>query len=105
MHHSDTSNNEKLVQDIKAVVDDAEAILRATAGQAGEGVAELRTTLTSKLADAKNRLMTIDRAVVDKARLAAKATDEYVHENPWQSIIITGGVGFLIGYLISSRRD
>jgi len=105
MHHSDTSNNEKLVQDIKAVVDDAEAILRATAGQAGEGVAELRTTLTAKLADAKDRLMTMDRAVVDKARLAAKATDEYVHENPWQSIIITGGVGFLIGYLISSRRD
>lgn len=99
-----TTNNEKLVQDIKSVVADAEAILRATAGQTGEEVAELRATMTARLADAKARLIAVEEAVVEKARLAAKATDEYVHDNPWQSVIIAGGVGFLIGYL-ASRRD
>lgn len=98
------NNSEKLVQDIKSVVADAEAILRATAGQTGEEVAELRATMTAKLADAKARLIAVEEAVVEKAKLAAKATDEYVHENPWQSVIIAGGVGFLIGYL-ASRRD
>lgn len=99
-----TTNNEKLVQDIKSVVADAEAILRATAGQTGEEVAELRATMTAKLLDAKARLIAIEEAVVEKAKQAAKATDEYVHDNPWQSVIIAGGVGFLIGYLASRRN-
>lgn len=99
-----TTDNEQLVQDIKAVVADAEAILSATAGKTGEEVAEMRASVTAKLADAKARLLEMEEAVVAKARQAAKATDEYVHENPWQSVIIAGGIGFLIGYLVS-RRD
>ncbi|CAG0953479.1 putative protein YqjD [Methylophilaceae bacterium] len=105
MKTPETTNNEKLVQDIKAVVSDAEAILHATAGQAGGEIAQLRSTMTARLAEAKNRLMEAETAMVDKAKIAAKATDEYVHENPWQSIVIAGGVGFLVGYLVSSRRD
>jgi ElaB/YqjD/DUF883 family membrane-anchored ribosome-binding protein len=105
MSSQEPSNNEKLITDIKAVVSDAEAILSATAGQTGEKVAELRASLTAKIADAKVKLVAAEQAVVEKAKQAAKATDEYVHENPWQSVIIAGGVGFLIGYLISSRRD
>lgn len=99
-----TTDNEQLVQDIKAVVADAEAILSATAGKTGEEVAEMRASVTAKLADAKARLLEMEEAVVAKAKQAAKATDEYVHENPWQSVIIAGGIGFLIGYLVS-RRD
>lgn len=99
------AKNDNLIQDIKSVVDDAEAILRATAGQAGDGVTEMRATLTAKLADAKDRLLDMQQSVMDKTKQAAAATDEYVHENPWQSIIIAGGIGFIIGHLISSRRN
>lgn len=98
------TSNEKLITDIKSVVSDAEAILSATAGQTGEKVAELRASLTARLADAKAKLVSAEEAVVEKARQAAKATDEYVHENPWQSVIIAGGIGFIIGFL-ASRRD
>lgn len=98
------TNNEKLISDIKAVVSDAEAILSATAGQTGKEIAELRASLTARLADAKAKLISAEEAVVEKAKQAAKATDEYVHENPWQSVIIAGGIGFIIGYL-ASRRD
>jgi ElaB/YqjD/DUF883 family membrane-anchored ribosome-binding protein len=97
-------NNEKLISDIKSVVNDAEAILSATAGQTGEKIAELRASMAVRLADAKAKLISAEEVVVEKAKLAAKATDEYVHENPWQSVIIAAGVGFIIGYL-ASRRD
>lgn len=100
-----TATNEKLIADIKAVVSDAEAVLSATAGQTGEKVAELRASLMAKIADAKEKLVAAEEVVVEKAKQAAKATDEYVHENPWQSVIIAGGIGFLIGYLAASRRD
>jgi len=41
--------------------------------------------------------------VVDKAKVAAKATDEYVHDNPWKSIGIAAGVGLLVGAIIGRR--
>lgn len=98
------ASNEKLISDIKAVVSDAEAILSATAGQTGEKVAELRASLMTRLSDAKVRLVAAEEAVVEKAKQAAQATDEYVHENPWQSIIIAGGIGFIVGFLASRRN-
>jgi ElaB/YqjD/DUF883 family membrane-anchored ribosome-binding protein len=30
-------------------------------------------------------------------------TDEYVHENPWPSIGVAVGVGFVVGLLIGRR--
>lgn len=104
MSTTSATNNEKLVSDFKAVVADAEAILSATAGQTGEKVAELRAKLRDRLANAKDKLIAAEDIVVDKAKQAARATDDYVHDNPWQSVIIAGGIGFIIGYL-ASRRD
>lgn len=98
------TNGEKLVQDVRAVVADAEALLRDTSGKAGGEVAALHTAMMDRLLAAKDKLITLEEAVVEKTKHAAKVTDEYVHENPWQSAIIAGGVGFLIGYLVSSRR-
>ena len=47
---------QKLVDDLKSVVADAEDILRATAGVAGEKMAELRERVAERLGDAKVRL-------------------------------------------------
>ena len=51
-----TNNKEKLVSDMKVVVSDAEEILRATAGVAGEKVGELRERIIDRLRDAKVRI-------------------------------------------------
>lgn len=101
---SDTAEHrEKLMADLKLVVADAEALLHATAGQAGEGVAELRQRVQASLSQAKDGLIHVQHAVVEKARATAKATDEYVHENPWSSVGIAAGVGLLVGLLIGRR--
>ena len=39
--------------------------------------------------------------VVDRTRAAAKATDQLVHENPWQSIALATAVGFLVGVVVA----
>jgi len=41
--------------------------------------------------------------VVDKSRVAARKTDEYVHENAWRTIGIAVGIGVLIGFLLKDR--
>ncbi|HZW24559.1 MAG TPA: DUF883 family protein [Gallionella sp.] len=95
---------EKLMQDLRVVVADAEELLRATAGQAGEKVSSARERIQESLVAAKVRLIAAEEAVVEKTKQAAKATDEYVHENPWKSVGIAAGVGLVIGMLISRGR-
>lgn len=98
------TTKEKLVQDLRIVVEDAEELLKATAGQAGEKVAALRERIQGNLAVAKERLADAERAVAERARMAAKATDDYVQENPWRAVGIAAGVSLLVGMLISRGR-
>lgn len=97
-------SKEKLMQDMRVVVADAEELLRATAGQAGEKVAAARERIQENLAAAKERLAAAEEAVVAGAKQAARATDDYVHENPWRAVGIGAGVGLIIGMLISRGR-
>lgn len=96
-------SKQKLVDDLKNVVADAEEILRATAGVAGEKMAELRERVGERLSDAKVRLADAEAVLVDRTRAAARATDTYVKENPWQAVGIAAGIGFVIGILASRR--
>src|SRR5574340_364505 len=97
-------SKEKLMQDLRVVVSDAEELLRATAGQAGEKASAARERIQESLVFAKARLIAAEEAVVAKTKQAAKATDEYVHENPWKAVGIAAGVGLVIGMLISRGR-
>lgn len=97
-------SKEKLMQDLQNVVADAEELLRATANQTGDRVSAARERIEENLAAAKQRLAIAERAVLEKTKLAATATDEYVHDNPWQAIGIAAGVSLLIGMLISRGR-
>jgi ElaB/YqjD/DUF883 family membrane-anchored ribosome-binding protein len=97
-------SKEKLAEDMRAVVADAEELLRATADQAGEKVASLRERAKANLSVAKARLVDAEHAVAERTRVAAKATDEYVHENPWYAVGIAAGVGLLMGMLIGRGR-
>ena len=96
-------SKDKLVADLKAVVADAEELLRATASQAGEKVAAARERIQASLASAKLKLTDAERAALEQARKAAKATDEYVHENPWRAVGIAAVAGLVLGVLISRR--
>ena len=96
-------SKQKLVADLKVVVADAEELLRATASQAGEKVYAARERIQASLATAKVKLTEAERALLEKSKLAARATDDYVHENPWQAVGIAAAAGLVLGVLISRR--
>jgi len=96
-------SKEKLAADLKVVVADAEELLRATASQAGEKVGVARERIQASLASARVKLAETERAVLDKAKLAATATDEYVHEHPWHAVGVAAVIGLLLGALINRR--
>lgn len=94
---------DQLISDFKVVVSDAEALIKATANQGGEVLTALRTKAGDSLATAKVKLADAQTAVVEKSKVAAKATDNYVHDNPWRAIGIAAGVGLVVGLLIGRR--
>lgn len=94
---------EKLISDFKVVVADAEALLKASAGQGGEALAAVRARVEESLATAKTKMIDAEEELLERTKAAAKATDEYVHEHPWNAVGIAAGVGLLVGLLISRR--
>ena len=103
--NTDVANvsKDKLVTDMKIVIADAEEILRATGNQAGEKVGELRERIQERLRDAKVRLQDAEAALVDKTKAAARATDDFVHEHPWQAVGVAAAIGLALGVLIGRR--
>ena len=97
-------SKEKLMQDLRMVVADAEELLRATASQAGEKVSATRERIQGHLDAAKERLEDAEAMMIEKTKAAALATDEYVHDNPWRAVGIAAGVGFVVGMLIARGR-
>ncbi|MBI3777137.1 MAG: DUF883 family protein [Gammaproteobacteria bacterium] len=94
---------DQLVADFRTVVADAEELLRATAGEAGGKASAARAKIEESLRDARRKLAEVEATVTTKARDAAKATDEIVHEHPWKAVGIAAAVGFLLGMLIQRR--
>ncbi|MBI4189815.1 MAG: DUF883 domain-containing protein [Betaproteobacteria bacterium] len=103
MNTETTATKDKLVQDFRIVVADAEELLKATASQAGEKVTAARERIQDSLHKAKVKLAEAEDVVVLKTKQAARVTDEYVHENPWRAVGIAAGVGLIVGLLIGRR--
>jgi len=103
MTHETTVTQEKLVEDLKILMVDAEDLLRATASQAGEKISAARERVQDSLDRAKSKLGDIEDVVLDTGRQAARAADDYVQANPWRAVGIAAAVGLVIGLLISRR--
>lgn len=103
MTNENSLNTDKIVQDLKVVVADAEELLRATASQAGERAAVARERIERSLERAKVKLAEAESVITEKTREMAHATDQYVHENPWRAVGVAAGIGLIIGLLISRR--
>ncbi|PKO93746.1 MAG: DUF883 domain-containing protein [Betaproteobacteria bacterium HGW-Betaproteobacteria-10] len=97
------ANKDKLVSDLRVVISDTEELLRATAGAAGEKVGDLRERLSVRLRDAKERLVDLEVAVIDKTKAAARATDDFVHAEPWKAVGVAAALGLALGVLIGRR--
>lgn len=103
MHSNLSVPKDKLMNDLRMVVTDAESLLQATASQAGESAAAARARIQKSLETVKENLVVAEEAVIARTKEAAKATDEYVHENPWKAVGITAALGLIVGMLIARR--
>lgn len=98
-----TGARDQLMADLKTVIHDAEQWLRAGGHLSGDELKAAKAKFERTLISAKDDLVKLEQSVVEKTKYAYKATDDYVHENPWKAITISATVGVLIGAIIARR--
>jgi ElaB/YqjD/DUF883 family membrane-anchored ribosome-binding protein len=98
-----SSARDQLMRDLKNVISDAESWLRSGSSLSGEDLKAAKAKFERTIINAKDGLINLEEAVVEKTKATVKATDDYVQENPWKAIGISAAVGVLIGALISRR--
>jgi ElaB/YqjD/DUF883 family membrane-anchored ribosome-binding protein len=97
------TTRDKIIDDFGAVLTEAEDLLQRAGNETGERARDLRSQVESRLLSARARLQQLEGQAVDQAKYAVRATDDYVHDNPWVSIGAAAAVGFVIGLLLSRR--
>lgn len=95
--------SEKLVADLKVLMTDVEELVKATASQPGDKIAEVRGRIQHAAAELRPRLAQAEALLKDKAKLAVASADDYIHARPWTAIGVSAGIGVIIGLLISRR--
>ncbi|HTX05653.1 MAG TPA: DUF883 family protein [Steroidobacteraceae bacterium] len=96
---SPTFDAGKLAEDIKSLVRDAEALLRASAENAEELTDDARQRTEQSLHALRSQLADLERDLKGRAEVL----DGYVRDNPWTAMAIAGGVALLVGLLVGRR--
>lgn len=96
-------SKEKLIEDFHSVISDTEELMRSVSSESGGKAQVLRDKIEQNLKHAKEYLQDFEESVVDKSRVAARMTDEYVHENAWRTVGLAIGLGVVIGLLLRNR--
>jgi len=92
-----------LVDELRNVVIQAEALLQAISEDKDEALGVLRERVYSAMDAAKVRLKALERQAGVIAQRTSVATDVYVRENPWTVIGAAAAVGLLSGALFARR--
>lgn len=98
-----TSNIKTTRNDMKTLVKDAQELFLEAAQVSGDKAEELRAKGLVLLDSAMEKAQELQAIAVEKGKVAAHATDEFVHEHPWKAVGIAAGVGLLLGLLISRK--
>ena len=96
-------SRDALVKDFSDVLVEAETLLKQAAKESGEKATDLRSQVETKLRAAKLKLQELQDEALDQAKVAARVTDDYVHDNPWQAIGVAAAIGLLVGLVIGRR--
>ena len=94
---------ETLMRDMRAVIVDAEELLKATAEQTGERVEQVRAKTEESLRAARERLEDAGYRIQTRVREAAADVNDQVHAHPWSTAGAAAGIGLLLGILIGRR--
>jgi ElaB/YqjD/DUF883 family membrane-anchored ribosome-binding protein len=93
-----------VAREFKNFVADVEDMIQSTTSLNGEDLARVKAKLQARVAEAKESVQNyIGTPLIERARNTVRATDGYVHEQPWRAIAIVAGASLLVGYVVGRR--
>ena len=94
---SDRNGGGQIAEELRALVSEAETLLRSTANAGG---AEVQERAQATLQELRARLNSLE----DTMRSRARDVDSYERDTPWQAVAVVGGVALLLGLLVGRSR-
>lgn len=95
---------EKLLSDFQVLIDDAEQLVRATADEASERVAQVRQRLVLNIEESKKALAQCQRELREQAEQAKSRAIGFLREESWSRLILAAVIGTLIGLALRRNR-
>jgi ElaB/YqjD/DUF883 family membrane-anchored ribosome-binding protein len=89
--------------EFKNFLSDVEDLVKQATELTGEELTRAHEKLNARISAAKESVSHVGAAVSERARSAAHATNEYVHEQPWKVISIGAAFGLLLGFVLARR--
>lgn len=89
--------------EVRNLIADVEDLLARVADLKDADVSRVRTKVLQAVGNAKETIAESADNLRRQAREAVAATDDYVHDNPWQAVGIAALVGALVGILVTRR--
>jgi ElaB/YqjD/DUF883 family membrane-anchored ribosome-binding protein len=93
------------VADLKSLMQDADDLVKATAGEVSEKAGAARARLIATLERARKSRHTLSQATAETVRVAARKADTAIRVHPYESIGTAFGIGLLIGVLLVGNRS
>lgn len=101
---NDTSaKRDQLATDFKRVMDDINALIGAQGTKVESEVVAIRERLRDRLEETRRRIDDLQHEGIERARRAARQTDEYVHDHPWHAVGAAAALALVVGVLIARR--
>ncbi len=97
------ANTAALGEALRQIVDHAEALLEALAGDGDTRLDPLRERVSESIQAARARLEEIESAANRATERAAQALERWMRENPWTAVAVGAGIGLLAGVLLAGR--
>ena len=94
---------EKLMDDMKSVIHEAESWLGAASSRTGEDMRAVKEKFESTLDTAKTDLVKLQANMTARSKVAAQAAHTYVKDNPWTSVGLGAAIGVALGLLIGRK--
>jgi ElaB/YqjD/DUF883 family membrane-anchored ribosome-binding protein len=94
-----TQDNDSISNAVTSLIEEAEALLTATADMTEHAVVEARKRLSRALEKGRESWETVQ----EKALAGARATDEAIREYPYRALGAAFSIGALLGLLIRRR--
>jgi ElaB/YqjD/DUF883 family membrane-anchored ribosome-binding protein len=97
------ASTRKLIDELRTVLTDAEALVAATAGTVGEHAQSVRERAAQSVDRAQSGLDELESELAARAKALFDDAGGFVREHPWQSLGAAAAVGLVVGILLGRR--